>query len=104
MNFLDDDDDDNSNTSYPTSIPIHVTSIDSRTGAANGKKKLNAKKTPKKKAVDCPIFLQSKFQNRRADSDPFLIFEMVNVSESSAMCAMERNPSVDEKELILLSV
>lgn len=63
MTFLDDDDEeyDDSNTSYPTSIPIHVSSIDSRTGANNGKKKLNPKKTSKKKAVDCPIFLQKTY-------------------------------------------
>mmetsp|Transcript_1119 Transcript_1119/g.2018 ORF Transcript_1119/g.2018 Transcript_1119/m.2018 type:complete len:465 (-) Transcript_1119:1353-2747(-) len=60
MNFLDDDD-DHSSTSFPTSIPIHVTSIDSRSGANHGKKKMNAKKASKKKAVDCPIFLQKTY-------------------------------------------
>jgi hypothetical protein len=61
MAFLEDDDDDHSNDSYPNSIPLHVSSIDSRTGAQNGKKKSGGgKKASKKKAVDCPIFLQSK--------------------------------------------
>lgn len=54
-----------SSSNYPTSIPLHVSSIDSRSGAQNGKKKSSGGKkgSSKKKTVDCPIFLQSKFHS-----------------------------------------
>jgi hypothetical protein len=56
-----DDDNDSMTASYLNSTPLHVSSIDSRTGLQNGKKKANGKKPSKKKAVDCPIFLQSEY-------------------------------------------
>ena len=54
-----------SSSNYPASIPLHVSSIDSRSGAQNGKKKSSGGKkgSSKKKTVDCPIFLQSKFHS-----------------------------------------
>jgi len=57
MAFMDDD---NTSTSFPNSIPLHVSSIDSRSVPLGGKKAGKGKGT-KKKSVDCPIFLQSKF-------------------------------------------
>lgn len=55
-----------SSSTYPISVPLHVSSIDSRSGAqnANGKKKSSSggkKGSSKKKTVDCPIFLQKTY-------------------------------------------
>lgn len=53
-------DDDNTSTSFPNSIPLHVSSIDSRSVPLGGKKAGKGKGT-KKKSVDCPIFLQKTY-------------------------------------------
>ena len=56
------DDDNNSLASYPESIPLYVSSIDSRSAPKNGKKAAaTGKRAGKKPVVDSPIFLQSKF-------------------------------------------
>jgi len=56
-------DDDNTSTSFPDSIPLHVSSIDSRSAPQGGQtgKKSGKGKGAKKKSVDCPIFLQKTY-------------------------------------------